>query len=59
MMRACHGEQLDERLSAIGTDDLPELRRFSAMLEYCDAVCASLTLEHSSSGARARQRRSK
>ena len=49
MMCGRHGEQLDDWLTAVEADDLPELHRFTAGIrrDY-DAVRAGLTLEHSS-----------
>ena len=49
MMCGRHGERLDDWLTAVEADDLPELHRFTAGLrrDY-DAVRAGLTLEHSS-----------
>lgn len=49
MMCRRHGERLDDWLTAVEADDLPELHRFTAGLrrDY-DAVRAGLTLEHSS-----------
>jgi len=49
MMCERHGERLDDWLTAVEADDLPELHRFTAGLrrDY-DAVRAGLTLEHSS-----------
>jgi transposase len=49
MMCSRHGERLDDWLTAVEADDLPELHRFTAGLrrDY-DAVRAGLTLEYSS-----------
>ena len=49
MMCGRHGERLDDWLTAVEADDLPELHRFTAGLrrDY-DAVRAGLTLEYSS-----------
>ena len=49
MMCGRYGERLDDWLTAVEADDLPELHRFTAGLrrDY-DAVRAGLTLEHSS-----------
>ena len=49
MMCGRHGERLDDWLTAVEADDVPELHRFTAGLrrDY-DAVRAGLTLDHSS-----------